>query len=235
MEVVQTLLSLGASLLSFVFAAAVFRRYAARPTRKHLLVWGIGLVFYGIGTACEVVTSVWGFHPLVLKVWYLFGAILVAAWLGQGTIFLLAPDRWVRLTTVLLVAASLFAAWAVAVAEVDLYYYTMSMELSGRAFTTTWVRMITPFFNIYGTVALVGGALYSAWLFWRKRVWPYRMLGNLLIATGALAPAIGGTLSRLGLPGLYVGEFIGVCLMYLGFVLATASTTGSLVHAVAES
>jgi len=232
MSAINTLLPLASSILSFVFAAAVFQRYVRRPTRKSLLVWSIGLVFYGIGGACEALTGVFGFNPLVLKIWYLFGAILVAAWLGQGTVFLLAPDRWVRFTTILLVGASLFAMFAVMMAGVD-PNYTVSAELTGRAFTTTWVRMLTPFFNIYGTVTLVGGALYSAWLFWRKRVLPHRMIGNILIATGALAPAFGGVLSRFGLPGLYLGEFVGVFLMYIGFLQTTVTVAQPTATSVA--
>lgn len=222
MFVISTLLPLASSILSFVFAAAVFKRYLARRGHKHLFVWGIGLVFYGIGGACEAFTGAFGFNPLVLKVWYLFGAILVAAWLGQGTVFLLAREKWARLTAVLLLLASIFATFAVIIAEVD-PNYQVGVELTGRAFTTTWVRMLTPFFNIYGTVTLVGGALYSAWIFWRKRVLPNRMVGNILIATGAMASAFGGILNRFGLPGLYIGEFIGVFLMYVGFLQATAS------------
>jgi len=217
---ISTLLPLSAAMLSFIFAAAVFRRYQTRPTHKHLFVWGVGLIFYGIGGACEAFTGVFGFHPVVLKLWYLCGAILVAAWLGQGTVFLLAHDRWVRITTIILTVASVFAALAVIVAGVDPNYQA-GVELTGKAFTTTWVRLITPFFNIYGTVTLVGGALYSAWLFWRKRVLPHRVIGNVLIAVGALSPAIGGLLNRFGLPGLYLGEFIGVFLMYVGFLQAT--------------
>jgi len=219
---ISTLLPLSAAMLSFIFAAAVFRRYQTRPTHKHLFVWGVGLIFYGIGGACEAFTGVFGFHPVVLKLWYLCGAILVAAWLGQGTVFLLAHDRWVRITTIILTVASVFAALAVIVAGVDPNYQA-GVELTGKAFTTTWVRLITPFFNIYGTVTLVGGALYSAWLFWRKRVLPHRVIGNVLIAVGALSPAIGGLLNRFGLPGLYLGEFIGVFLMYVGFLQATTA------------
>ncbi len=33
-----------------------------------------------------------------------------------------------------------------------------------------WVWAMTPLFNIYGLIALVGGAVYSAWLFWRFRI-----------------------------------------------------------------
>lgn len=222
MNAISTWLPLTASILSFVFAAAVFKRYAARPTHKQLLVWGIGLVFYGIGGACEAFTGAFGFNPIVLRIWYLFGAILVAAWLGQGTVFLLARDKWVRVTTIILIAASLLATFAVIIAGVD-PNYQVGAELTGKAFTTGWVRMLTPFFNIYGTVTLVGGALYSAWLFWRKRVLPQRMLGNILIAAGAMAPAFGGVLNRFGLPGLYIGEFIGVFLMYVGFLQTTVS------------
>ena len=99
MFAISTLLPLASSILSFVFAAVVFKRYLSRPGHHHLLVWGIGMVFYGIGGASEAFTGAFGFNPLVLKIWYLFGAILVAAWLGQGTVFLLARDRWVRITT----------------------------------------------------------------------------------------------------------------------------------------
>ena len=222
MIAISILLPLASSILSFVFAAAVFRRYLRRSGHHHLLVWGIGTVFYGIGGASEALTGAFGFNSLVLKIWYLFGAILVAAWLGQGTVFLLARDRWVLLTTIILVIASVFAAFAVAMAGVDPNYQA-GAELTGKAFTTTWVRTLTPFFNIYGTVTLAGGALYSAWLFWRKRVLPNRMIGNILIATGAMAPAFGGVLNRFGLPGLYLGEFVGILLMYIGFVQATTA------------
>jgi len=224
MFAISTLLPLASSILSFVFAAAVFQRYLSRSGHHHLLVWGIGMVFYGIGGASEVFTGAFGFNPVVLKIWYLFGAILVAAWLGQGTVFLLARDQWVRITTIVLIIASVFATLAVIIASVDPNYQT-GAELTGKAFTTTWVRMLTPFFNIYGTVTLTGGALYSAWLFWRKRVLPNRMVGNILIAAGAMAPAFGGALNRFGLPGLYIGEFIGVFLMYIGFLQATAAAT----------
>ena len=75
--------------------------------------------------------------------------------------------------------------------------------------------------NIYGTLTLVGGAIYSAFLFWRKHVLVQRMLGNILIAAGAMMPAMGGTFIRAGLPDfLYLSEFLGVVIMYGGFMLA---------------
>jgi hypothetical protein len=83
------------------------------------------------------------------------------------------------------------------------------------------VRLTTPFFNIYGLVTLVGGAIWSAYLFWRKRVMPNRVIGNVLIAAGALSIGFASTLTRLGHGQLlYLGELIAAILMFAGFRFA---------------
>ncbi|RCK77012.1 MAG: hypothetical protein ANABAC_3437 [Anaerolineae bacterium] len=214
-----------ASGISFLFAGMVFKRYLERKG-THLLFWGIGLIFYGIGGFCEGYYSAWGWNPLIYRLWYLFGAILVAAWLGQGTVFLLAKARWAKITFMVLLLGSLYGAVRVFTAQLDPALLTTSAhtgsELSGHAIITPGVRILTPFFNLYGTLTLVGGAIYSAWIFWRKRVLLHRTIGNILIAVGAMAPAFGGTFSRLGIPGaLYISELIGVLLMFAGFIRAT--------------
>ena len=85
---------------------------------------------------------------------------------------------------------------------------------------------LTILLNTYGTLTLIGGALYSAFLFWRKKVLFNRMVGNILIAGGAMLPALGGSFLKAGFPDwLYLSEFSGVILMYAGFVLATAAQT----------
>ena len=85
----------------------------------------------------------------------------------------------------------------------------------------TPVRLTTPFFNIYGLLTLVGGAIYSALLFWRKRILPNRVLANVLIATGALSIGFASTLTRLGYGEyLYLGELISAILMFMGFRMA---------------
>jgi hypothetical protein len=83
------------------------------------------------------------------------------------------------------------------------------------------VRLTTPFFNIYGLLTLVGGAIWSAYLFWRKRVLPNRVVGNVLIAAGALSIGFASTLTRLGYGQLlYLGELIAAILMFSGFLMA---------------
>lgn len=225
MTFVNTWLPFISAVISFVFAFFVFTRYA-KKRGAHLLLWGIGMVFYGIGGFCEGYYGMFGWNPLVYRLWYLFGAILVAAWLGQGTVYLLAKRNWAHVSMIILVLGSMYGVYKVFSAQLDPALLTASVhtgsELSGHAIVTGGVRVLTPFFNLYGTVTLVGGALWSAWLFFRKRVLLHRTIGNILIAVGALAPAFGGAFSRMGVPAaLYFGELFGAGLMFLGFLRAT--------------
>ncbi|NOX61267.1 MAG: hypothetical protein GXP42_04885 [Chloroflexi bacterium] len=219
-DLLNGVLPLLSSIITFVFAFFVFRRWRHRR-RLHLLFWGVGLVFYGIGGAMEAYYGLIGWNPLVYRLWYLFGAVLVAAWLGQGTAFLLMKKRTAWILFWILLVGSIYATFKVFTAELD-PTRMIGGELSGHAIITPGVRVLTPFFNLYGVFLLVGGAIYSAWLFWRKRVLLHRTVGNILIAVGALAPAFGGAFQRAGIPyTLYVGEFLGAVLMFLGFMIAT--------------
>jgi len=220
-----SLMPFGSVIIMFVFALLVFRRYVARRG-PHLLLWGIGLVMYGIGSFAEAYHTVVGFNDLVFRLWYLFGAMLVAAWLGQGTAYLLvrrriAGVRIAHILMALLLLGSLYGAFKVFSAQLDPALMP-GESLSGHAIVTPGVRVLTPFFNTYGVLLLVGGAAYSAYIFWRRRILPHRMAGNILIAVGALAPAVSGLLSRVGLTEfLYLGELLGAILMFAGFLQAT--------------
>jgi hypothetical protein len=220
-----TVLPFVSSAVSFVFAFLVLRRYAEKGSfhkGSHLLLWGIGMVFYGIGGFCEGFYGAFGWNPLIFRLWYLFGAVLVAAWLGQGTVYLLVREKWANVLMLLLSLGSLFAFYRVFTAQLDPSLMTSSLhtgsEMSGRAIVSPGVRSLTPFFNVYGTLTLVGGAIYSAWIFWRKRVLLHRAIGNVFIAIGAILPAFGGGFSRLGIGGaLYITELLGAILMLIGF------------------
>ena len=225
MTVLNTLVPFLSAIISFIFAFVIFRRYLKKKG-PHLLLWGIGMLFYGIGGFAEAYFGAFGWNSLIFRLWYLCGAILVAAWLGQGTVYLLAKRRVANILMLILGIASLYATIRVFSAQLDPSLLTTSVhtgsELSGHAIVTPGIRSLTPFFNIYGVVTLVGGAVYSAWIFYRKRVLLHRTIGNILIAVGALAPAFGGAFSRFGIPGtLYIGELLGAILIFLGFWRAT--------------
>lgn len=224
----MTILPYLSTIVIFSFAAAVLNRYRYK-NGPHLLLWGIGLVMYGLGTFMEVVLS-WGFSSLGLKIWYIMGAMLTAAWLGQGSIFLLVRKRGVALALAgVLVVLSLLSIGLVAAAPVTEAATTyqparaISEQYKEILVRSGPIIFLTIFLNIYGTLTLVGGALYSAFLFWRKNILFERMLGNVLIAAGALMPAMAGSFVKAGLVDwLYLSELFGAILMYVGFLQATA-------------
>ena len=215
------------TLVTFAFTAAVFNRYRQRGG-LHLLFWAIGLLLYGLGTLAEVILGL-TFNAFVLKLWYLTGAMLTAAWLGTGTVHLLVrKGNAAQILTGILVAVSALALILVLAAPMNASGYDVARPVSEQykeiLTRNGMVILLTILLNIYGTITLVGGAIYSAYLFWRKKILANRLYGNILIAAGALSPALGGTFLRIGMADfLYLSELIGAILMYIGFVLATSA------------
>src|SRR5207245_10961689 len=93
MNVLNVVLPLGSSVLSFVFAAMVLDQWWQRR-HAFQLVWGIGLLFYGISAGTEFLGSAIGWSEPLYRVWYLIGAVFVAGYLGLGTIYLLSRSRF---------------------------------------------------------------------------------------------------------------------------------------------
>ena len=93
MNVLNVVLPLGSSVLSFVFAAMVIDQWWQRR-HAFQLVWATGLVWYGISAGCEFVGSAFGWNEPLYRAWYLIGALFVAAYLGAGTVYLLSKTRF---------------------------------------------------------------------------------------------------------------------------------------------
>ncbi|HLF29200.1 MAG TPA: hypothetical protein VJG32_22965 [Anaerolineae bacterium] len=223
MDVIRALPFLSTAVV-FIFAVIVLGRYAQRGG-LHLLLWGIGLVMYGLGTFAEAYLA-FNYSAFVLHMWYLFGAVLTPAWLGQGTIHLLVRRANVaKILLVILTLVSVFALIKVYSLPTNDAQYSVNQPVSQQYQQVMerdgLTRALVGIFAGYGTLALVGGALYSAYIFWRKRIMPQRVLGNVLIAAGALSPALGGVLVARGLGDyLFVSELLGAIIMFAGFRLA---------------
>ena len=93
MTVLNTILPAGSSLVSFVFAALVFDQWRQRR-HSFQLVWAVGLLWYGISAGTEALGSALGWNHGLYRAWYLIGALFVAAYLGAGTVYLLARTRF---------------------------------------------------------------------------------------------------------------------------------------------
>ena len=154
-------ISILSTLVTAYFTYAVIERYRAKGG-VHLLLWGIGLLFYGIGTFTEVVLS-FTYSGLALRLWYLSGAMLTAAWLGQGTVHLLIRKRNVAMAlSGVLVIVSLGAFILVMLAPLASVVGTydvrapISEQYKEIITRNSLVIALTIILNIYGTLALVG-------------------------------------------------------------------------------
>lgn len=212
-----------------VLTLDIFRRYNQhKGAHRHLLYWGLGLAMFAAASLAEGVLNL-TYNEIAFDAWYLFGAVLTAAWIGQGTVYLLFRRRWVDGLTIVLVVGSVIAAVILLATQLNPGAYHAGTPISEQyqeILPKGGVRLTTPIFNIYGTLTLVGGALWSGYLFWRKQILPNRVLGNVLIAAGALAIAFASSLTRLGFGAfLALGQLAFAILIYAGFIVASQPAT----------
>jgi hypothetical protein len=104
----NVVLPLLSSLVSFAFAATVLAQWSRRH-RGFQLVWAIGLLWYGISAGTEFLGSAFGWNEGLYRAWYLVGAFFVAAYLGAGTIVLLARTRFGYFVAASFVFGALYA------------------------------------------------------------------------------------------------------------------------------
>jgi hypothetical protein len=274
-------LALVSSVLCFVFAGLLFQQWRHRR-RPYQLVWTFGMLCYAVAAGADAAGQLAGWNDATYRIWYLFGAVAAAAWLGLGEVYLMrAPGfgelvglgiflgaipamitggkllgthqdaaaqgaialglagiagagiialiSWERpslvghATLVLLVTGTLLAAYRILGAPVDtaLMVDPATHVPQGAAFPQN-VRLMTPMFNIGGALALLLGAIYSAWSFWRRGESGERLASNGLIALGAFAPSLTSSLNRFGITGFfYWGELLGVLLIFAGFLASS--------------
>ena len=177
----------------------------------------IGVALYGVGTLTEALTTIFGWSEPLFRSWYVAGALLGAGPLAQGTVYLLLPKRVAdRLAVAMITYIAMASAFVIATPIVN--ELVESHRLSGEVMEWQWVRLFSPLVNLYAVVFLIGGAFWSAWQYWRRDGSGSRVRGNVLIAVGAILPGIGGGFARAGMVEvLYVGEFVGLLLIWAGY------------------
>ena len=141
--------------------AAIVGWDALRRPRPERVIWAGAFLLFMIAAACEVIGSATGWSPILARVYYLTGAVLVVGVLALGELYLLLPGRMPAITpgvSLLIVAVSTTAVWS---APID----------SARLTTAGWQALergpflvaLAATINAGGTIVLAGGALYSAW------------------------------------------------------------------------
>jgi hypothetical protein len=100
-------LPFASSALSLVFVLFLLDQWRERR-RPYQLVWALGMLWYCLSAGTEFLGGWLGWSEPLYRLWYLIGAIWVAAWLGLGTILLLARTRFGYGVAVSFLLAGLF-------------------------------------------------------------------------------------------------------------------------------
>jgi hypothetical protein len=92
------------ALLALAFAALIALRFARRR-QPYYLIWSLGLLWYALADASEAFGGAFGWNPSIYRLWYLTGAIGVAAFLGAGTLYLHRDPPFGSLTVICVLGA----------------------------------------------------------------------------------------------------------------------------------
>ncbi len=217
-----TLLPLSVTIVGAVFACLLLNRYITGKKRPHELIWGLAFLMFAAAGACQVYADVAGtWSDFTARLYYLMGATLNVGFLGVGTIYLIMSRRAANIALGVMVVFSVVA--TVVMFTVPVNAAALHDVVAGyKAVRAN--SFLPPLFaalsNSIGTLLVVGGALWSAYIFWRKHIMKQRMIGVLLIAAGTFIVAIGGTLVGItGNPDFnYIPMAIGVVVMFVGYL-----------------
>jgi hypothetical protein len=221
------------TLFSAFFFITLFTHWTSKPNAKYLLWWTIGVFCYGLGTLTESINTIFGWSVVDMKLWYIAGALLGAFPLAQGTVYLLFRKKVADVLSGSFIVYIAIAAVAIILAPVNLSLVDPT-RLTGQVMTWEWVGLLPILPNTYALMCLVGGAAWSAIQYARKQDSGNRVLGNWLIAIGALLPGIGGSFTRFGfVEVLFVTEFVAITLIWAGYRAITTSRTESI-HAAQQ-
>lgn len=202
--------------VSAAFAIVVALRYA-RSRRGALLAWAIGLAMFAVASLAGALAQTGGATEMEYRVFYLLGGILNVSWLALGTALLVWP-RYGRAAAAIVALLTLVSVYAVLAAPVNLQ---VALD-TGKGYPDgSLPRVLAAIGSGAGSLVLIGGALWSAWIFLRRRQNGRRALSNIVIAVGVFIVALGGTVTFTGATGvLEYTNLVGVGVMFAGFLLA---------------
>jgi hypothetical protein len=212
--------------VALTFAVMVFRQYLEKR-HWHQFWWSFALFIFSFAAFSEGYSELLGWPTLLYKFYYISAATLVA-FLGLGTIYLVFGNKSGHILAGIFVAGSVVFLIVTLKANVNTSLLVAGASVAGKAMPK-YVRIFSPLFTIPGTLALFGGAIYSA-IKIKNPKYHYRVVANYYIAAGTLVIAGAGGLARGGLTSaLYAGDLIGIIIIFIGFL--KASTLSASKHA----
>jgi hypothetical protein len=216
-----------------LFAGVVLRQYVRRR-RNSQLYWSIALIMAFLATLAYVLMIIVGptTSPgiVLFRIYYIFGAALVPAWLGLGSIALVASQRITRICLIVLIVLSILAIVLISTATINMANLSHIAGTPGTGILNPGAWLVTIIvLNTLGVLAVVGVAVYSGWKLVRRQssvagIQTINLLwANLLILVGVLLNAAAGTLSRFfGLESsFWIIQAFGWTVFFAGVLLAS--------------
>lgn len=189
------------------------------------LIWGIALTLWTLGMLAELIATVNGsWNEPIYRLYYITGALLIPAWLGMGTLYLVVQQEWINWIFVVLAALSLLGIGLIATWQINPVLLQTSLDhfLPLRVFPFFPVQLLLIILNTFGTIAFVGGALWSAYKFAKMRTQGERMWATILIAIGGGIAATAHSLGVIaGIELFRISELVAVLFIFAGFLLTT--------------
>jgi hypothetical protein len=214
-------------LLSALFSFMIFSEWRRRR-RPYQLIWAFAMMVWMLAVLAETVAAArGGWDPTTYRFYYAFGALMVAPWLGAGSLYLVAPRLWARIALALTVIITIIGLTGIFTYSIPAEALAATDDLGfveTRIFPMMPTRLAIILGNIYGSLAFVGGALYSVYSFWRKRIMRERMIGVAVIAAGGMLAAVAHSVGALGGPSLFhISQFAALLLIFGGYLKSNRS------------
>jgi hypothetical protein len=216
-----------------LFAGVVLRQYIRRK-RSAQLYWSIALIMAFLATLAYVLMVIVGPTSsagiALFRIYYIFGAALVPAWLGLGSIALVASSRITRVCLIVLSVLSVLAIVLISTASINISKLSQIAGTPGTGILEPGAWLVTIIIlNTLGVLAVVGVAAYSGWKLLRRQsniagIQTINLLwANVMILVGDLLNAAAGSLARFfGLQSsFWIIQTLGWTVFFAGVLLAS--------------
>lgn len=214
-------------IVNAIFGAIVLRQYIDRR-RPYQLVWTISLAIGMFAALFYILFLAFDHNSLCFKLYYICGALLMAAYLGLGSVYLHMPRRSADITAAVLVILSVIGIVMLLVASINhaqLAIAAHDVAPGTKALKPGPWKAMVAVLNIFGSIAVIGAAIYSAWRTYKRQAPLNFLYANILVATGTFLAAAAGSAAD---QGAFAGSFwlllaLGFVVLFCGFLLTTVS------------
>lgn len=210
------------AIVSLAFGVTVLTQWSTKRRRQQL-IWGIALL---MAAAASIFFA--GFlnsgSELLFRLYYAFGGLLMAPYLGMGSLYLALNRRTADMLLAALTIVGLLGIALILTTPIDISALHRLQQTSGAGTgvlkTGLWLVPLI-LLNIFGAAAVILVALYSAYRVRLRQAPPRFFVANLTIAAGTGIVSAAGGSARLGANFFWVLMAIGWVVIFAGFLLTT--------------